>query len=311
MSRQRHPNVVAVGLLSLVAVAAVQLQRADGRFRAGDDAELHYTVLGEGRPILLLAGGPGFSGDYMLPVADALPGFRSIVLDQRGTGRSRLQLLDASTVNLAKAVADIEALRIHLAEDQLVVVGHSWGGMLAMAYAAEHSDRVRGLMLIGPGGPNLDFLDYFSSNIDSRLTAADREAVAFWSDPGRANRNGGRVAYEQFRAMLPGYVYQRRSALALIEALDADSFRPRVNELMMGNLGTIGYDLTGRFEAFDRPVLILQGRQDPVGESTAFQIQRMIRGADLQFIERCGHFPWVERRDEFDARVARFLQTLK
>ena len=311
MSRQRHPNVVAVGLLSLVAVAAVQLQTADGRFRAGDDAELHYTVLGEGRPILLLAGGPGFSGDYMLPVADALPGFRSIVLDQRGTGRSRLQLLDASTVNLAKAVADIEALRIHLAEDQLVVVGHSWGGMLAMAYAAEHPDRVRGLMLIGPGGPNLDFLDYFSSNIDSRLTAADREAVAFWSDPGRANRNGGRVAYEQFRAMLPGYVYQRRSALALIEALDVDSFRPRVNELMMGNLATIGYDLRGRFETFDRPVLILQGRQDPVGESTAFQTQRMIRGAALEFIERCGHFPWIEQPDEFTREVARFLQALK
>jgi len=311
MKRQSHPNAVAVGLLSLVAVAAVQLQRAEGRFRAGDDAELHYTALGEGRPILLLAGGPGFSGDYMRPVADALPGFRSIVLDQRGTGRSRLQLLDASTVNLAKAIADIEALRIHLAEGQLVVVGHSWGGMLAMAYAAEHPDRVRGLMLIGPGGPNLDFLDYFSSNIDSRLTAADREAVAFWSDPGRANRNGGRVAYEQFRAMLPGYVYQRRSALALIETLDVDSFRPRVNELMMGNLGTIGYDLTGRFETFDRPVLILQGRQDPVGESTAFQIQRMIRGADLQFIERCGHFPWIEQQDEFKREVARFLQALK
>lgn len=310
MNRWGHLSAAAVGL-SLVAVEAAQSDRADARYLAADGTELHYTAVGQGTPILLLAGGPGFSGDYLLPVADALAGFRSIVLDQRGTGRSRLQRLDASTINLAKAVADIEALRGHLAEDQLVVVGHSWGGMLAMAYAAEHPDRVRGLILIGPGGPNLDFLSYFSSNIDSRLTAADREAVAFWSDPSRANRNGGRVAYEQFRAMLPGYVYQRRSALALIETLDADSFRPRVNELMMGNLGTVGYDLTGRFETFDRPVLILQGRQDPVGESTAFQIQRMIRGADLQFIERCGHFPWVERQDEFDARVARFLQTLK
>ena len=76
---------------------------------------LHYTVHGRGAPVLLLAGGPGMSGDYMLPIAEQLGDYRTIVLDQRGTGRSTMERLEPATMTLALAVDDVERLRVHWA----------------------------------------------------------------------------------------------------------------------------------------------------------------------------------------------------
>jgi proline iminopeptidase len=293
------------------AAVAVQQGPVAATFRATDGVELAYTASRQGTPVLLLSGGPGFSGDYMQSIVPFLAEFRAIVLDQRGTGRSRVPPLDAATINLKTAVADVDALREHLQQPRMIVVGHSWGGMLAMAYAAEHPDRIRALVLIGPGGPNLEFYRYFESNIMTRLTAADRDAWAFWSDPARVRRDPERAAYEQFRALLPAYVFERRSALPMIEALAVDSQNPRMHQLMIGDLERNGYDLTSRLRRFDGPVLIVQGRQDPIGESTAYQIQQALPTAELRFVEQSGHFPWIEQPEQFKSALAAFLGRLK
>jgi proline iminopeptidase len=310
MTRRFCFSAAILLLLSLLAARTAQPGRVEGAFTGADAFELHYTAIGSGAPVVLLAGGPGFSGDYLMPIASALDGFQSIVFDQRGTGRSRRQGLDDERITLKQAVADLEALRVHLAQDRLVLVGHSWGGMLAMAYAAQHPRHVGALILIGPGGPNLDFHDYFTSNINARLTAADREAAEFWSVRTHARESGDRAAIEAFRAMLPGYVYERSSALPLVEALRDGSFSQRTNDLMTADLFSAGYDLTHRFEGFDAPVLIVQGRQDPMGETTAMQVRDVFGSAELRFLEECGHFPWLERPAEFAAVIGRFARSL-
>jgi proline iminopeptidase len=306
MTRKSLLSAAILLVLSFLVAGTARPARVEGEFTGADAFGLHYTTVGSGSPLVLLAGGPGFSGRYMLPVADVFDGYQSIVPDQRGTGRSRRPELDQSSITLRQAVADLEALRVHLRQPRLLLAGHSWGGMLAMAYAAEHPDRVQALILIGPGGPNLDFQKYFTANIESRLTPADREALLFWSSPARAPHSPDRAPFEAFRAALPAYVYERSSALPLIEALDAEAFSQRVNELMTADMAR-GYNLTGRFAAFDRPVLIVQGRQDPIGEATAFQVRELFPEAELRFVEKCGHFPWLERPDDFRQIIDRFL----
>ena len=96
-------------------------------------------------------------------------------------------MLDATTVNLDTYVSDVEALRAHLQIDKWVVLGHSWGGMLAMAYAARHPDRVRALVLVASGGPTLRFMDYFFDNQVVRLTLEERRALQSRSDPARVH----------------------------------------------------------------------------------------------------------------------------
>lgn len=112
---------------------------------------LHYRSWGRGPTVLLLSGGPGASSDYLESVyAHVAASSRAILLDQRGTGRSVLRRSDSTTLTLRLAIHDIEALRQRLGVDRLILVGHSWGGQLAMAYLAAYPAHVRGLGSLAP-----------------------------------------------------------------------------------------------------------------------------------------------------------------
>ncbi len=280
-----------------------------GEVSASDGAVLHYRVMGAGEPLLLLTGGPGFSGDYLLPVAEELrKAYRTILPDQRGTGKSQLSALDTVTINLKAAVDDLETLRQHLEVDKFTVLGHSWGGMLGMAYAADYPGSVKTLVLVGSGGINLDFIGYFGANIRGRLLPMELAAEAYWSDSTRVAADPKRASYEQLRAILPAYVFDRKHALPLVEAVTPKAYNSPVNTLMWANLQKINYDLRSALQAFEQPVLVVQGRQDVIGESTAFQIHHTFPNSTLEFIEECGHFPWIEQPQSFYKMVLAFLQ---
>ncbi|HEY3177670.1 MAG TPA: alpha/beta fold hydrolase, partial [Casimicrobiaceae bacterium] len=113
-----------------------------------DNAELSYREVGEGRPIIVIHGGPDFDRTYLLPDLDRLSdSYRLIYYDQRGRGKSRgdLRLED---VNIEKYVEDLDTLRRHLQLDAVAILGHSWGGHVAMQYALHHPARVSQMILM-------------------------------------------------------------------------------------------------------------------------------------------------------------------
>jgi len=274
-----------------------------------DGVILHYKAFGQGRPLLLLSGGPGFTADPLIPTAEELAkSHRCVLFDQRGTGDSHIHAFDSNTINLRASVEDLEALRTHLGFAKWTVLGVSWGGMLAMAYAAAHPNSVSGLILVDSGGVNLDFIKEFDANISKRLLPSELKTMAYWSDPSRLAADPGRAGYEILRAKIPGYFFDRRKAQALTDSVTPESFDIRVNALMLRDLSRQGYDLREALRSFGRPVLIIQGRQDPLGESPALQIQNTFPQSTLQFIEQCGHIPMIEQPDAFFATVEQFLR---
>lgn len=274
-----------------------------------DGVTLHYKMFGQGRPLLLLSGGPGFTAEPLIPTAEELAkSHRCILFDQRGTDDSTLPVLDSTTINLRASVEDLEVLRKHLGFDRWTILGVSWGGMLAMAYAAAHPDSVNGLILVDSGGVNLDFLKTFDANISKRLLPEELKTIAFWSDPARRAADPRCAGYEILRAKVPGYFFDRRKAQALINSLPPGSFDIRVNELMLRDLSRQNYDLREPLRSFGRPVLVVQGRQDPLGEPTARQIQGAFPHSTLQFIEQCGHIPMIEQPDAFFRAVEQFFR---
>ncbi len=276
---------------------------------AAEDVVLHYRTYGEGAPLLLLAGGPGMSGDYMLPVAAELAEYRTIVLDQRGTGRSTMARLDASTMTLAHAVEDVERLRVRLELERWSLLGHSWGGVLAMAYAARHPERVQALVLAGSGGPTTDFLRYLPGNAQSRLSAEAERQLAYWSDGARVQADPQRAGYEHFRLMARAYVCLEKHVELILRGVGPEHFDRRTTVLMQSNLLQSEYDLRPALAALPADVLIVQGRQDVVGESTAYALAAALPRARLEWIERCGHFPWLERPQRFFAAVRTCLRS--
>jgi len=269
---------------------------------------LHYTMRGRGEPVLVLSGGPGFAGDYMAPVAAELSSSnRTVLLDQRGTGGSRLDRLDESTLTVELAVADLERLRQALGLDSWIVLGHSWGGMLGMLYATAHPAAVSALVLVASGGPTREFFEPFGDNLEARLLPADREAVEFWRDPARQQADPWRATYEGLRAKVPAYFFERKKAWLFVAAMRPEGYSSAVNRLLLANLERTGYDLRPALRRMHVPALLLQGRQDPMPESVAIELHGLIEGSQLRFLDRCGHFAWLEQAEAFYGAVRGFL----
>ena len=280
----------------------------DGSFTR-DGVQLFYRTSGSGAPIIFLSGGPGFTVDYMVPVSEFVPAsYQRVFYEQRGTGRSKVATMTAENMTMEHVVADLEALRLHLKQERLFLVGHSWGGMLAMAYAAAHPDRIDRMILIGPGGPTLEFAEWFNDNIRMRLRSEDLEAERYWTEAPKRGVDPDKAGLEQVRAITPGYFFERAKGLAFASQLPDGTLTLRVNALLFGDMST-GYDSRPGLRQLDRPVLIVQGHQDPVGSKTAEDIRSAIKSSALTYLNQCGHFPWLEQPDAFRRILAEFFQS--
>ncbi len=113
-----------------------------------ENAQLYYRDIGQGQPIIVLHGGPDFDHNYLLPEMDRLSdSFRLIYYDQRGRGKSARNI-QPEDVTLESEMKDLESLRAYFQLESAAVLGHSWGGVLAMEYAVRHPNRVSHLILM-------------------------------------------------------------------------------------------------------------------------------------------------------------------
>ena len=300
-----HFHVRSMLLGAVLCAPGIALAQ-DGSFVSAG-VQLYYRSAGAGVPAVLLSGGPGFEVDYMTPVGDFLPAdYRRVFLEQRGTGRSRPATLAPESLTLQTVVADLEALRQHLKQDRLFLVGHSWGGMLAMAYAAAYPDHVDRLILIGSGGPTLEFGQWFDDNIRARLRPEDLEARSYWQEAAKRGVDRDKAALEEVRAITPGYFFDRTKALAFAAQLKDGVLHQDVSSLLFADLAK-HYDVRQGLKKLDRPVLIVQGHQDPIGDKTAEDIHALIPRSTLSYINKAGHFTWLEQPEEFRRSIAMFL----
>ncbi|MDO8359063.1 MAG: alpha/beta fold hydrolase, partial [Devosia sp.] len=111
-----------------------------------DGASLHYEIRGEGPPLLLIAGiaSDGASWGPLLPL---LPERQLILIDNRGSGQSRV----AGPIEIEEMAGDCAALLDHLGLEAVDVVGHSLGGTIGLMFAAGHPERVRRLVTMTSG----------------------------------------------------------------------------------------------------------------------------------------------------------------
>jgi len=288
-------------LLSVAGYAQI-----DGYAESGD-VRIHYRDYGKGMPIVLLSGGPGQSSNALLPVVERLKGkYRLILVDQRGTGKSLLDAVDSTTITLDNYVEDINQVRKTLNIQNWIVIGHSWGGGLAMALTAKYPEYTSKLILIGSIGIDTDFMQYVSDNL--RYSEDDRENMAFWSDPAVIALNPERAAYEFYRSLLSTRVYDQSAKREILKYFVVEPHTFVIAPLMFGHLKDIGYDLKPALSQFQKPALIIQGRQGFLGGWTAFTIYQTLPQCQIAFIEKCGHFPFIERPDDFYDVLEIFLE---
>jgi proline iminopeptidase len=252
--------------------------------------KLYVQEFGNGKPVIFLAGGPGLNAIYLEPVWKELSSkYRCIVLDQRGTGKSTLTSVDSVTVNMKNYVTDLEVLRNYLNLDRLTLIGHSWGGMLCMEYAAMHPENAEKLILVSSGGPTGKFFTYFSDNINMRLYEEDKREAAMLDSMKKRSLKG----------IWPGYFFDRKRALATKSTNDTELFgQPGVSKYAVRDFVFTEKERVRLLGNYKGVVYLIQGRQDPIGESTVYEIRDLLPQLQIHFIEQCGHLPWLENNPQ-------------
>ncbi len=194
-------------------------------------------------------------------------------------------------------MADLDGLRLALGLSRLSVLGHSWGAMLAMAYAAAHSDRVASLALLDPGGPDSTFFPGFGQVLESRLTPADRAAA-------EAAQKAGQPAQ---RALMPAYFHDRAKGIAYAASLPSHFANSDVTRAIFTDV-IAHYDVKAALHDTPLPALLLYGTDDPARVVEA-QLDALFPHATKATIADAGHFPWLENPVPFYAAVRAFLRS--
>jgi proline iminopeptidase len=256
-------------------------------------------VQGTGTPLLLLHGGPAMS-DYMEMLGPELAGWRAVKYQQRGLAPSAV----GGPFTVERHVADAVAVLDELGIDQAVVLGHSWGGYLALNLALAHPERVTGLVIIDPLGAVDDGgLVEMGQNLGSRLlpSALDQyaEVAARLATPEPTDDD----MLESLRLLWPGYFADPQAAPALPSFMRASvgayaGTFASVAELQASGLGE-------RLGGIEAPAVFVLGEKSPMpvsqGEATAALLSR----AEVRVVPEAGHLPWHEQPGCVAAALAR------
>lgn len=314
-------SVAKLGRAAMACAVATSVLSAQSRSAQDSlrlsDVTLHYQTMGRGEPVLLLSGGPGAPSAYLEPVFMGVAHHaRAILLDQRGTGRSVLTRIDSTTLTLRLAVEDIEALRKRLGVEKLTLLGHSWGGQLAMAYIVAHPTHVHALVLVGSAGPGPGLEKEISEKLKARLTPLDVESYRYWAGQiANPRRNAeALMALKRFNAY--AYMYDRRLVDERLKYVTQAELYSQTGAVMTRDLSRIGFDLRedlariGHNPQLRPAVAIFYGEVDVIGEVSAPQIRAAFPTATVRVFPHSGHYPWIEAPDAFYRELNAFIAGL-
>ncbi|MGH7679778.1 MAG: alpha/beta fold hydrolase [Gemmatimonadaceae bacterium] len=268
-----------------------------------------YGAPGAAR-LLVLHGGPGAHHDYLLPqmldLARAAGGRELLFYDQRGGGRSKAPSSDAP-ITWETQVGDVGAVVREFALDPLVIVGYSWGGLLALLYSAS-APRLgfpvpEALVAIDPAPISRPFRHQFEQEFAQRQASPEAQRLRReLNEGGLRERDPEAYRQRNFELSVAGYFADP------VSARDLTPFRvsARVQQSVWDSLGDFDLAADGTLASIKASTLIVHGRQDPIPLASS-ERAASIMGAGLVVLDNCGHVPYVEQSAALFAAIDSFL----
>jgi pimeloyl-ACP methyl ester carboxylesterase len=255
---------------------------------------------GEGPPALVLHGGPGMS-DYTEGLADELHGlFEVIRFTQRGNPPSITDGPFTVEQHMDDAISVLDGLGI----DRVWLVGHSWGGHLALHMLPAHADRLLGAVIVDPLGALGNHMEEFDANLTRDLPPDDAARADELDRRAMAGEGTEADAVENMRLIWPAYFADRANAppmppLRFSVPCYSGTFASVTEHFAAGTLrdGLGGVRL---------PVAFVHGRDDPLPSAESTETAALIPGATVEIVAT-GHFPWIERPGCLRAACERLL----
>jgi proline iminopeptidase len=284
---------------------------------------IYVKSFGQGDPLVIVHGGPGASHDYLLPYLVPLArNNRLVFLDERGSGRSE-KLEDPSGYTVENMVEDVEAVRTALGLGKINLLGHSYGGVLAQAYALKYQGNLNHLVLCSTFHSTKELNAMFvrmkqdmPAELRARIEKAEQEGLYGHGKDYEKNRYTAAYMTAAWGDGYFPYLYRNHP--------DAN-FDPVANGIMSwdlyremwgshgefvvdGNLTSVEY--ADRLKTLTVPTLITVGDHDECDPAIAREMNDLIPGSRLVVFPNSGHMTFVDQPGMFVKTVDEFVHSV-
>lgn len=311
-------------LVFLVTIAAsAQTKKVDswidGKYVTVNGAKLWVVTVGEGDPIIFIAGGPGGAHPGLRsfdPLADAH--HQLIYFDAFGRGKSDTAKV-VTEYTLERDIDDIEALRKALKLDKITVLGHSYGGVVAQGYAIKYPSHLSHLIL----ADTFHSFVMWQENDDSSNREIKNNYPEIWGELMQYREQGGissdekhqeiygRVPYGFLYAYNPGrFEGSSSGGKPYPNGMNTKLYYQMVGKdgdfIVGSDIGT--FDYRKQLKDLKMPVLIVSGRYDRVAVPWMMvKFKEYCPQATFVMFEKSGHNPQVEEPEKEFPIINHFL----
>lgn len=318
---------LASGLFPGGVVGEESLDPVHASWDFPDSVQLHYFTVGRGRNVLVIHGGPG------IPFPGPLPGlssfannYRFVYYDQRGCGGSTRPIDKfkdpASRSNfitlvnkcgLGVHIKDIERAREKLGDEKLIIVGFSYGALLASLYAKDYPDHVESMIFIAPANllafPPEDggiyelikplLPDSMKADYDKYLGRFFNFSTLFQQTDSSLSALNCEFAPYFFAAM-------KAKGVSILNGVTCESIGGWAVQGIYMSMG-MSYDHRPALKSIDVPVLVLHGADDIQSEEASRTYSNTFPNATFVSIPKAGHFMWLDNEAAFIEAIKEFL----
>lgn len=284
------------------APRAPHLEHATVRARGLDFAVFSTPPVAGATPLLCINGGMVYSHILLWPALSSLAARRQLILyDLRGRGRSQVPP-GARAARVEHDALDVRALREALGLPRWDVLGHSWGGAIAMLGAAEDPDGVRNLVLVDAVGLTPEWLDALHDVALARLSGEAHDRLAAF-DPRQLHDPEPARQAEYNRALYPAWFHDGELGAMFSPPLA----RSDTGAAVVARLRREGFDWRDNAARIRARTLLVHGTSDLIPVAQAERTAATIPDARLHLIPDAGHMPFWEQPEQFFAAVEEFL----
>jgi proline iminopeptidase len=253
-------------------------------------------------PLFCVNGGMLYSHAILWPALAPLAATRQLILyDQRGRGASGAPPAERGS-RIEYDAGDVVAIREALGIERWDILGHSWGGGIAMLAAARDTAHVRRLVAVDAVGATSAWIPSLHPGALARLSGAERETLAEL-DPSMLHADDPEIHARYSRAIYPAYFADHDLSAQFSPPREASA----TGAAVAARLRREGYDWRGSLQEIVARTCFIHGADDVIPARLAHESAALIPGAQVSVIDAAGHMPFFERPDEFFAATGAFL----